>query len=100
MVANFSINSFLSCHQFDTITTLETTTTTRETMATVQWVYSSGQNWVSLDRKAQSQIEKLWSMDQANWVISESFPGPVYVDTTQMLLLYEGYSYTIARCRI
>lgn len=69
-------------------------------MAAVQWVYSSGQSWLSLDRQAQSQIEKLWSMDQANWILSDAFSGPVYVDTTQMLLMYEGYSYTIARRQI
>lgn len=69
-------------------------------MVHVQWVYSSGQKWVSLDSQAQAQIEKLWSMDQANWVISDAFCGPVYVDTSQMILVYEGYSYTIARCRL
>lgn len=67
-------------------------------MGAIQWVYSSGQKWVSLDTQAQSQIEKLWNNDQANWVTSDSFSGPVFVDTTQMLLVYEGYSYTIARC--
>ncbi|KAI9332265.1 hypothetical protein BD770DRAFT_477723 [Pilaira anomala] len=61
-------------------------------MGAIQWVYSSGQKWVSLDTQAQSQIEKLWNNDQANWVTSDSFSGPVFVDTTQMLLVYEGYS--------
>lgn len=69
-------------------------------MVNVQWVYSSGQKWVSLDNQAQVQIEKLWTRDQANWVISDAFSGPVYVDTSQMILLYEGFSYTIARCKL
>jgi hypothetical protein len=66
-------------------------------MSIAQWIYSSGAIWVYLDAKAQQQIEQLWSTNQASWVNSESFHGPVYVDTAMMTLIYEGYSYTIAR---
>ncbi|KAF1803422.1 hypothetical protein V8B55DRAFT_1505412 [Mucor lusitanicus] len=68
-------------------------------MTIVQWLYSSGQSWLCLDTKAQQQIEQLWCGNQASWVTSEAFRGPIYVDTAMMTLIYNGYSYTIARLR-
>ncbi|KAI9469911.1 MAG: hypothetical protein EXX96DRAFT_491882 [Benjaminiella poitrasii] len=69
-------------------------------MGIVQWLYSSGENWFCLDKIAHEQIEKLWNHNQASWVTSEAFCGPIYVDTSMMTLIYNGYSYTIARFRI
>ncbi|KAI8637643.1 hypothetical protein BD408DRAFT_424172 [Parasitella parasitica] len=68
-------------------------------MAITKWLYSSGQCWLCLDSTAQMQIEKLWSGNQASWVTSEAFQGPIYVDTSMMTLIYNGYSYSIARLR-
>lgn len=65
----------------------------------VQWVYATGSSWVTLDQSAQSQIETLWKRDASNWINSSSFRGPVYVDTSEMILMYAGYSYAIARRR-
>lgn len=65
----------------------------------VQWVYATGSAWVTLDRNAQSQIETLWSRDASSWIESSSFRGPVYVDTSEMLLMSAGLSYAIARRR-
>jgi hypothetical protein len=63
----------------------------------VQWVYANGSYWVTLDRNAQTQIETLWSRDASSWIDSTSFRGPVYVDTSEMVLMYGGLSYVIAR---
>jgi hypothetical protein len=68
-------------------------------MVSVQWVYANGSSWVTLDRSAQTQIETLWSRDASNWINSSSFQGPVYVDTSEMLLMCAGLSYAIARRR-
>ncbi|KAI8883078.1 hypothetical protein K501DRAFT_250297 [Backusella circina FSU 941] len=67
-------------------------------MSDFQWVYSSGLVWVNLDENTQSQIENLWSSDTSNWIASEAFPGPVYVDTSLMVMVINKTSYTIARC--
>ncbi|KAI8878269.1 hypothetical protein K501DRAFT_287966 [Backusella circina FSU 941] len=64
-----------------------------------QWVYSSGLTWINLDENTQSQIERLWASDASNWIASSSFPGPVYVDTSLMVMVISNVSYTIARCR-
>ncbi|ORE07548.1 hypothetical protein BCV72DRAFT_226505 [Rhizopus microsporus var. microsporus] len=66
-------------------------------MSSFRWLYSCGKTWLSLDEIAQCQIEKLWNCDQANWIICNSFPDPVFVDTFQMILVHNGRSYTIAR---
>lgn len=65
----------------------------------IKWLYSCGQNWVCLDPQSQTQIEQLWSYNQASWINSESFSGPIYVDTSLMTLIYNGYAYSLARLR-
>ncbi|KAI9261867.1 hypothetical protein EDC94DRAFT_561811 [Helicostylum pulchrum] len=62
-----------------------------------QWVYANGSTWVTLDRNAQFQIETLWTRDASSWIASDSFRGPVYVDTSEMVLMFAGLSYVIAR---
>ncbi|EIE80609.1 hypothetical protein RO3G_05314 [Rhizopus delemar RA 99-880] len=66
-------------------------------MCSFRWLYSAGQSWRCLDETAQGQIERLWRCNQANWITSESFPGPVFVDTAQMVLIHKGAFYAIAR---
>ncbi|KAI8988565.1 hypothetical protein BDF20DRAFT_815062 [Mycotypha africana] len=68
-------------------------------MATVQWVYANGCNWVTLDALAQQHIENLWHHNSSSWIQSKSFNRPVYIDIEQMLLLCNGMSYSIARRR-
>ncbi|KAI9365732.1 hypothetical protein BD770DRAFT_336213 [Pilaira anomala] len=69
-------------------------------MASVQWVYANGCNWIKLDGTAQQQIEALWKHNSSAWVSCQAFPSSaVYVDIEQMTLLCNGFSYTIARCR-
>ncbi|GAN09434.1 hypothetical protein MAM1_0267d08961 [Mucor ambiguus] len=63
----------------------------------VQWVYANGSTWVTLDLSAQYQIESLWSRDASSWINSDSFRGPVYVDTSEMVLMFGGLSYVICR---
>lgn len=63
----------------------------------VQWVYANGSSWITLDKYAQSQIETLWSRDASSWIDSPSFRGPVYVDTSEMVLMVDGLQYVIAR---
>ncbi|KAG1048230.1 hypothetical protein G6F55_010439 [Rhizopus delemar] len=63
----------------------------------IQWIYANGSTWVSLDAATQQQIEVLWSRHGSSWIHSNSFDGPVYVDTTEMLLMAGGYSFVIAR---
>lgn len=63
----------------------------------VQWVYANGHLWITLDIQAQRQIEVLWARDGANWISSNSFRSPVYVDTSEMVLMVDGIAYTIAR---
>ncbi|KAI9254062.1 hypothetical protein BY458DRAFT_521338 [Sporodiniella umbellata] len=62
-----------------------------------QWVYAAGSAWVSFDSATQNVIESLWKRDVATWINSQIFQGPVYVDTTEMVMHYNNYSYTIAR---
>lgn len=68
-------------------------------MASVQWVYANGCNWVTLDAIAQRHIENLWAKNSSSWIESTSFRGAVYIDIDQMLLLCNGMSYSIARRR-
>lgn len=63
----------------------------------IEWVYASGSNWVRFDTASQQIIETLWSRDAATWFNSQSFRGPVYVDTSEMVVMYGSYAYTIAR---
>ncbi|KAF1803554.1 hypothetical protein FB192DRAFT_1368664 [Mucor lusitanicus] len=64
---------------------------------TIEWVYASGSNWVRFDTASQHIIETLWARDAATWFNSQSFRGPVYVDTSEMVVMYGSYAYTIAR---
>lgn len=64
---------------------------------TIEWVYASGSAWVSFDSVSQRLIEDLWVRDASTWINSKSFEGPVFVDMTDMVLLYRCFSYTIAR---
>jgi len=64
---------------------------------TIEWVYASGSNWVRFDTASQQIIETLWARDAATWFNSQSFRGPVYVDTSEMVVMYGSYAYTIAR---
>jgi hypothetical protein len=68
-------------------------------MSVVQWVYSNGSCWVALDSVAQNHIESLWSLNSSSWILSKSFPGPVYIDIDEMVLVCDGVSYKIARHR-
>ncbi|KAI7890170.1 uncharacterized protein EV154DRAFT_422575 [Mucor mucedo] len=67
-------------------------------MACVQWVYANGSCWVALDRTAQSDIEALWSVNSSHWIRCPSVSkSAVYVDVEKMVMLCNGYQYTIAR---
>lgn len=68
-------------------------------MTTIQWVYANGCTWVTLDSSAQQDIESLWEYNASSWIKSRSFRSAVYVDISQMILMCEGMSYTIARRR-
>lgn len=93
-------NEFDFFHFFTTslvLLTLLTSLTITLTKMASGWVYASGSAWVSFDEATQKLIETLWRSDQATWINSRSFRGPVYVDTSEMVVLYGSYSYTIAR---
>lgn len=68
-------------------------------MAAIEWVYNAGSAWAPLDRYTQQTIEALWSQNGASWIQSSpSFGGhSVFIDTSQLILMCSGYSYTIAR---
>ncbi|KAF7730657.1 hypothetical protein EC973_001606 [Apophysomyces ossiformis] len=67
-------------------------------MSTIRWVYASGSQWVVFDTESQQHLEVLWSRESASWITSRSFGNQdVYVDTSEMLLMYGGYTYPIAR---
>lgn len=68
-------------------------------MACVQWVYANGSCWVPLDKIAQGDIEILWSRNASYWIRcpSLSMTGSVYVDISEMVMLFDGYAYAIAR---
>lgn len=70
-------------------------------MACVQWVYANGSCWVAVDKIAQKQIECLWNTNGSDYITCTSLSptGVVYVDIPQMVMLYNGYAYTIARRR-
>jgi hypothetical protein len=63
----------------------------------VEWVYATGSAWVSFDSATQVMIETLWTREAATWINSQTFRGPVYIDTSEMVVMYGSYSYTIAR---
>jgi hypothetical protein len=65
-----------------------------------QWVYSNGSEWVELDQVTQSSIETLWSNSGADWIPSGLFSGAVYVNISEMIMIYNHFSYTIARKRV
>jgi hypothetical protein len=66
-------------------------------MASIQWVYANGSQWVVLDKSAQFSIEQLWSRNSSSWIRCNTFSAAVYVDVSQMALICNGYSYTILR---
>jgi hypothetical protein len=66
-------------------------------MASVQWLYANGSQWVALDKSSQSTIEQLWSRNSSSWINCNTFRTAVYVDVPQMTLTCNGYSYTIFR---
>lgn len=68
-------------------------------MAAIQWVYANGCNWIALDAVAQTHIEGLWLQNGASWIQSKTFGSPIYVDISQMILMCDGMSYSIARRR-
>lgn len=61
------------------------------------WVYSSGSAWISFDPATQMVIETLWKRNQAAWINCPLFHGSIYIDTTDMLMLYSSFTFTIAR---
>lgn len=65
----------------------------------VEWVYSAGTSWAPLDQYTQSMIEALFSRNAASWVHSSPSFGnqPVFIDTAELILMYSGCAYTIAR---
>ncbi|KAI8069088.1 uncharacterized protein B0P05DRAFT_194842 [Gilbertella persicaria] len=67
--------------------------------STIKWAYANGSNWVILDNQAQDNIERLWASNSSNWINSQMFRKPVYVDIPHMMLLCDGVSYSIARYR-
>ncbi|KAL4207250.1 hypothetical protein CU097_015006 [Rhizopus azygosporus] len=64
---------------------------------TAQWVYAAGSAWVTFDSATQKMIESLWERDGATWINCQCFHGPIYVDTSEMVVHFNNYSYTIAR---
>lgn len=62
-----------------------------------QWVYASGSQWVPLGSKTQKKIEMLWSSNYSTWIGCSAFHAVVYIDLDHMALIYNGFSYTIAR---
>lgn len=65
--------------------------------SSVQWVYANGSSWVALDETTGQQIETLWSRHAAGWIQSSMFKDLIYVDTVEMILFTESFSFTIAR---
>ncbi|GAA5809584.1 hypothetical protein MFLAVUS_002995 [Mucor flavus] len=68
-------------------------------MERVQWVYANGCNWISLDERAQDQIERLWVTGaNTGTVYSVTFSSNVSIDFLQMILKFnDDLIYTIAR---
>lgn len=62
-----------------------------------QWVYANGSQWLTLDLTTQMHLEALWRNNAASWISSQSFHGPVYADLSMMVLVCNGYQYSIAR---
>lgn len=65
--------------------------------SSAQWVYANGSSWVALDEATGQRIETLWSRHAASWIQSSMFKDLIYVDTVDMVLFTEGFSFTIAR---
>ncbi|KAI8891313.1 hypothetical protein K501DRAFT_166463 [Backusella circina FSU 941] len=65
----------------------------------IQWVYANGSEWIPLDPRAQYHIEQLWNTNSSYWIQSDSrnFNGPIYVDISNMCLLFNRNAYSIAR---
>jgi hypothetical protein len=51
--------------------------------------------WIKLSDTANKQIKKLYINNTANWISSEYFYDPFYIDINNKKLFYNGYSYTI-----
>lgn len=68
-------------------------------MASIQWVYANGSQWVALDKSAQFSIEQLWNRNSSNWITCNTFKTAAYVDFSQMAIICNGYAYTILRRR-
>lgn len=68
-------------------------------MARVQWLYANGSCWLPLDRIAQRDIEVLWKRNASYWIRCPSLSktDSIYVDISEMVMIYNGYAYTIAR---
>lgn len=62
-----------------------------------QWVYANGSQWLTLDLTTQRHLGLLWRNNAASWISSQSFHAPVYADVSMMVLLCNGYQYSIAR---
>ncbi|KAI9321454.1 hypothetical protein BX666DRAFT_982446 [Dichotomocladium elegans] len=64
-----------------------------------EWVYNAGSAWAPLDHYTQNAVETLWNRNSATWIQSSpTFSGhPVFIDTSRMILICGGYTYTIAR---
>jgi hypothetical protein len=93
--SSFKKPIFLFCNKRTVIYTH-----THTQMTCIQRVYANGSYWVALDRTAQSDIETLWSINSSYWILCPSvFKNAVYVDVKKMVMLCNGYSYTIARRR-
>ncbi|KAI7907287.1 uncharacterized protein BX663DRAFT_495421 [Cokeromyces recurvatus] len=63
-----------------------------------EWIYANGSSWVSFDPTCQTMIESLWTRGGlSNWINCQSFEGPIFIDTTDMIILYNSFMYTIVR---
>ncbi|KAI9469898.1 MAG: hypothetical protein EXX96DRAFT_587890 [Benjaminiella poitrasii] len=64
----------------------------------VEWLYANGSSWISFDTACQATIELMWTRGGlSNWMNCQYFEGPIYVDTTDMVILYGSFMYTIVR---
>jgi hypothetical protein len=63
----------------------------------IQWAFLNGSEWCFFDQTSQVLIENMWTHNAANWITCRLFPGAVYLDTSDMMLVHNGISYTIAR---
>jgi hypothetical protein len=63
------------------------------------WIFANGEFWAVFDSKTQNFIEELWEGNKSGYVSSGMFANPVYIDIHHMVLLHEGFQYTIVRQR-